>query len=95
MNKPVMENFVTNAECIVEKGEEERVIAYDIDYQEYANALNKYCDQLEKELEERERKRKTRQVVARTYPSNWRHTTCYLTNYLDQGYHVVIANHIG
>lgn len=33
MNKPVMENFVTNAECIVEKGEEERVIAYDIDYQ--------------------------------------------------------------
>ena len=33
------------------KRRKKRVIAYDIDYQEYANALNKYCEQLEKALE--------------------------------------------
>ncbi|RHM59670.1 hypothetical protein [Coprobacillus sp. AF33-1AC] len=94
MNKPIKENFVTNADYIVAKGGKEMAIAYDIDYQEYANALNKYCDQLEKELEECKRKRKTKQVVARTFPNGWKPRTQYLEEFLNQGYHVVMANHI-
>ena len=58
----------------------------------YVNQMEIYTDEVEKELEKCKRKPKIKQVVAKSHP-NGAHN--YLSQYLDEGYHVVMANHIG
>lgn len=54
--------------------------------------IKNYVIQLEEELKKCKRKPKTKQVVAKSHPNG----DCnYLVRYLDEGYHVVMANHIG
>lgn len=69
--------------------------------QQFANCVGSqvkhiqdYVDQLEKELKKYKQKPQIKQAVVRTYPYEWKKTTEYLKDYLNDGYRVVMANHI-
>ena len=68
---------------------------------EFANSVDSqvkniqdYVNQLEKELKNI-KKPQIKQTVVRTYPFEWKKTTEYLKKHLNDGYRVVMANHIG
>lgn len=68
---------------------------------EFANSVDSqvkniqdYVNQLEKELKKYKQKPQIKQTVVRTYTSTM-NTTGNLEKKLKQGYHVVMANHIG
>lgn len=60
----------------------------------YVKDLMEYCNQLEEELKKYKQKPKIKQIVVRTFTSTI-NTTGNLEKKLNQGYHVVMANHIG
>lgn len=68
---------------------------------EFANSVGSqvkniqdYVNQLEKELKKYKQKSQIKQTVVRTYPFEWGKTTEYLKKHLNDGYRVVMANHI-
>ena len=61
--------------------------------------IKKYVNQLEKEIKKYKQKPQIRQVVVRTYPfgkhpREYRTTNEDLKEYLNKGYHVVMANKV-
>lgn len=56
--------------------------------------IQDYVNQLEKELKKYKQKSQIKQTVVRTYPFEWEKTTEYLKKHLNDGYRVVMANHI-
>ena len=58
----------------------------------YVNQMEIYTDEVKKELEKRKRKPRIKQAVARSHPNGDRN---YLEQYLNEGYHIIMANHIG
>nr|DAR45452.1 MAG TPA: protein of unknown function (DUF4754) [Caudoviricetes sp.] len=68
---------------------------------EFANSVGSqvkniqyYVNQLEKELKKYKQKPQIKQTVVRTYPFEREKTTEYLKKHLNDGYRVVMANHI-